>query len=112
MATCQSFVFAMISVAENRSDRVDDVLRTKLAAACDHGISRRQSPDSADDRTAFLENGRSASTMNRAIHSTTAEQGRVRCIHDPIGGFLGDVTEAVNLDDLVVVQQQSHNGVC
>src|SRR5215469_7972862 len=54
VTTRQPLTLAVIAIAKDRSNRMDDVFRAKLAAARDHGISRRQSPDSAADRPAFF----------------------------------------------------------
>ena len=45
--------------------------------------------------------------MNRAIHASAAEQGRVGGVDDGFGGLLGDVSGAVEFERLAVGESQS-----
>ena len=95
VTACQSFSLAVLAAAINRTHRVNDVFCGKLSAGSDHGLSSGQRSNPADDLAAFGQDRRASCTMNRAIHSASAQQGRIRGIHNRVGGFFGDIGRAM-----------------
>jgi hypothetical protein len=67
-------------------------------------LSGGQSSDFADDLAAFGEDRWPSSAMNRTIDDDDAQQRGIRGIDNRVGGFLGDVGRAVNLNSLAALE--------
>ena len=104
MTTRQLFCLSVFSVAVDRTHRVDDVLCSQTPACSDDGLSSRKAADLTHDLPAFGEYGRSASAVNSAIYSASAQQGGVRGIHHCIGRLPGNVGRTLELDRLVSLE--------
>src|SRR5258706_1376347 len=108
MTTRQLFCLSVFSIAVNRTFRLAGVLCRHTAACSDDGLSSRKAADLAHDLPAFGEYGRSATAVNRAIYSASAQQGGVRGIHHCIGRLPGNVGRTLELDRLVSLEYESN----
>ena len=74
---------------------MNDVLRRKTAAGSRYSSSRLQLALPFDDDFAGFEYGGTSRTMDCAVHTASAHQRGVRCIHDRITRFLRNVAGAL-----------------
>src|SRR5581483_2912110 len=107
VATGQQHCMAAIAPV-NRANRVNNILCCQAPTGRDDGFSGRQFAYLISDTLALGENGGPAGTMNGAIDTAPAKQGRVGCVHDSVSGFLGDITGTMELDRLAAIQKQAH----
>jgi uncharacterized protein (DUF1684 family) len=85
--------FAVAAIAENRSDRVENVLRRQRTRARYHRISRRTTPDPRPDLIQLAHDRRPSRAMNRAVHSAAAMQAGVGGIHYGVDANSRDIAD-------------------
>src|SRR5438132_12679525 len=80
-------------LAVNRTDCVNDVKRGQLSARRDDRFAGRQSlrKTRAANLATCFQNLRASRMMNRAVNSATAEQRRIRRVHDRLDVLSCDV---------------------
>ena len=83
----QQFILAVLAIAPNRANSVNDPARGKIVAFGDLRLARR----AAIQSTALFQELRACRTVNRAIDSAAAQQRRVGGIHDGIHFLIRDV---------------------
>src|SRR5262249_20677762 len=104
MTTCKLFRLAGFSIPINRSDGVDHVSGGEASAGCDDGLSGWQTADLFHNLFASSEYRWSTRTMNCTVHAASAQQGRVRGVHDGVCSFGGNVGGAAEFDLFIITK--------
>src|ERR1035437_2060756 len=94
MAARKRFRLTLLAAAPDRTDGVDDVARRRTSRGSCDCLSRGKTADATDNLPASIEDRRPSCTMNGAIHTAAAEQGRVGCVHDGVGPLASYVARA------------------
>lgn len=103
MATRQFFGFSTFSIAIDRADSMDHMFCRQPSACRDHRPPWGQASNLTNNSPAFRQYRRSASFVNGAIDSTSAQKRRVCRVYHCVGRLLGNVSRTVKLDGLPVV---------
>jgi hypothetical protein len=82
---------------------MDHMFCRQPSACRDHRLPRWQASNLAYNSPAFRQYRGSASFVNRAIHSTSAQKRRVCRVYHCVGRLLGNVSRTVKLNGLPVV---------
>src|SRR5580658_645476 len=77
------------------------------SAGGDDGFAGWECANLGYDTLAFLQDRRSARAVNRSIHASAAEQGRVGGVDYGFGCLFGDVGRAMEFERLAVGEGQS-----
>src|ERR1035438_465120 len=94
MATGKRFWLTLLAPAPDRTDGVDDVARRQASRGSCDCLSGGKTADAPDNLPAGIEDRWASGAMDGAIHTATAEQGRVGGVHDGIGLLASDVARA------------------
>src|SRR6185437_3159743 len=92
----QQLFFAFMTAVPHRPYGMDDIFGGQVTTGGDHGFADSAAALFGADRTASLQDHRTAGTMDGAIHTATAEQRGIGSIDDGVDGLFRDVA----LDDL------------
>ncbi len=94
MAAGQSFRFAAVTTVPERAHCMDDVPRAELPSGGGYSLSCGKMADARNNLLASFQNLRTSSTMDCAVHASSAEQRRVGSIHNGISLLPRDVSWA------------------
>jgi len=83
----EQFILAVLAVAPDRADGVNDPSGREFVAFGDFGLAG----GATAERAAFHQQFRPGGAMNGAVHAATAEQRRVGGVHNRIHALLRDV---------------------
>src|SRR5580692_11618779 len=111
MAAGQDLGYAAFARAIDGADGVNDMLRREPSARGDDRLASRQRSDFAHDCATLGKNGGAPGAMNGAVDSAATQEIGVRCIHNRVGGFFGEIGGTMNLNRFAPVEHESHGGV-
>src|SRR5580700_9254827 len=111
MAAGQRLGYAALAPAIDGADCVNDMLRREPSARGDDRLANPQRSDFAHDCATLGKNGRAPGAMNGAVDTAATQEIRVRCIHNRVGGFFGEIGGTMNLNRFAPVEHESHGGV-
>src|SRR5580658_4790376 len=111
MAAGQRLGYAALAPAIDGADCVNDMLRREPSARGDDRLANPQRSDFAHDCATLGKNGRAPGAMNGAVDTAATQKIRVRCIHNRVGGFFGEIGGTMNLNRFAPVEHESHGGV-
>lgn len=104
----QQLRLPLLTVPPDGSNGMDDVSGWQITPASDHRLTGLTTSLVSPYRSTFLQNGRSSSSVDGSIHSTTPQQARIGRIHDRVDLLVDDVAlYEFEFDGALVLSNQS-----
>ncbi len=97
----------LLASAIHGADGVNYIFGGQASTGGDDGFAGGECADFGHDALALLKDRGSASAVNRAIHASATEQGRIGGVDDGLCRLLGNIGGAVEFESLAVSESQS-----